>query len=360
MGDVQSERSRGPSTDGPRSRRRGVAAFAAVLALVLAAVGATTASATDRDGVYGNPRSDTPAFVLKRGRFSAFDLPGNGPGEFVRTNDRGDIVGSFADDDGTLTGFVRSRHGRVKTFDAQDGTHTTPLDINNRGWVVGNVCDSPTTCSGANARGFVRNPKGRFRTIHVPGSVRTQVFGINERGQLVGDYALPDGSIHGYLWTGRRFLTIDGPTASGATLTAINDRSDIVGVYPPDPTNPTRGLAGFLLRNGRYSTITARDAPVTLPLAINNRLQIAGYTTTAPDLRTGARGFLLPRGADGPLTRIDVPGASATGATGIDDRGRIVGLYDNRKTGPSAQRARVQPALLDALPLGLTASNESR
>jgi hypothetical protein len=198
----------------------------------------------------------------------------------------------------------------------------------------------------------VRDPKGRYRTIRVPGSVRTQVFGIMERGRLVGDYSLPDGSAHGYLWSPGRFTTIDGPADTGATLTAISDRGAIVGAYAPDPANPAAGLRGFLLAKGRYTTFAVDDAAYTLPLGVNDRGRIAGYTTTGPDLRTGARGFVLARGPDGPSTRIDVPGAAASGATGIDDRGRIVGLYDNRNSRAGAHRAGVRHPLLDAAPLG--------
>jgi hypothetical protein len=199
----------------------------------------------------------------------------------------------------------------------------------------------------------VRDPIGRFRTIKVPGSTRTQVFGINGRGQLVGDYTLPDGSIHGYLWSHGRFVTIDGPDGTGATLTAINDRGDIVGAYAADPTDPNGGLAGFLLRKGSYQTIIVPGRPVTLPLGVNDRGQVAGYSTTAPDLRTGAQGFVLARGVGGPFTRIKVPGATATGVTDIDHRGRLVGLYDNPDARASAARG---PAATDALDLmaGLT------
>ena len=42
-----------------------------------------------------------------------------------------------------------------------------------------------------------------------------------------------------------------------------------------------------------------------------------------------ARGFLTRAGVGGPATRIDVPGADQTGAFGISDRGRIVGLYES-------------------------------
>jgi probable HAF family extracellular repeat protein len=323
--------------------------LAATAAFALATVAILPASAGDR--VDGDPRSDTPAFVFDRGHFFAFDLPGGGSGEFVRMNDRGVIVGSFADDDGTLTGFKLDQRGRFETFDAPDGD-ATPLDVNNRGWIVGNVCDSPAECS-VSTRGFLRDPKGRFTTIRKPGAVRTQVFGVNDRGQVVGDYLLPDGSIHGYRWSNGRFTNIGGPGGADATLTGINDRGDIIGAYLLDPTNPTRGLKGFLLRNGRYDTFAVPDVRHTLPLGINNRGQIAGYTATGDDLATGARGFLYAKGLDRSLTRIDVPGAATTGVTGIDDDGRLVGIYDNRKTDSSSSRISSPTTATDMLALSL-------
>lgn len=178
--------------------------LAVAAAAALATVALLPASGGDR--IEGDPRSDTPAFVYDRGRFFAFDLPGGGPGEFVRMNDRGVVVGSFADDDGTLTGFKRDARGRVETFDAPGGD-ATPLDVNNRGWIVGNVCDMPTNCA-FTIRGFLRDPKGRFTTIRKPGAVRTQAYGINDRGQVVGDYLLPNGTNHGYRWSNGRFTTI--------------------------------------------------------------------------------------------------------------------------------------------------------
>ena len=50
---------------------------------------------------------------------------------------------------------------------------------------------------------------------------------------------------------------------------------------------------------------------------------------------TEVHGFVTDR-AGGPLTRIDVPGAPATVASGIDDRGRIAGLYLNPNAAPGA------------------------
>ncbi len=61
---------------------------------------------------------------------------------------------------------------------------------------------------------------------------------------------------------------------------------------------------------------------------INDRGQIAGSTLEDLDL-TGARGFLLAEGAGGPFTPIDVPGAPRNLAFGLNDRGQIVGTYEN-------------------------------
>jgi hypothetical protein len=64
----------------------------------------------------------------------------------------------------------------------------------------------------------------------------------------------------------------------------------------------------------------------------------------------GARGFLLARGARGPFTRIDFPGAPRTQVGGINDQGTIVRRYENpaatpnpRPTGMAIQVAGVRP-----------------
>ena len=60
----------------------------------------------------------------------------------------------------------------------------------------------------------------------------------------------------------------------------------------------------------------------------------------------GARGFLLARGAKGPFTPVDVPGAPRTIAYGLNDTGAIVGQYENTAAQPSPQRAGMQPPRL--------------
>jgi hypothetical protein len=301
-------------------RGRCVAALAAA-AVIAAALGADTATA-----VAAEPRSDRPVFVLEHGRLRAFDAPGTGSVEFPRVNDRGEIVGGYGKPDGTTGGYLRDARGRVTLFDAPGATVTTPLDVNNRGWVVGNRCDA-SPCE--RRSGFLRAAHGRFRAIRVPGSLQTQAFSIDVRGRIVGDYVDRDGVSHGYLWRRGRFETVDVRGAAATTVFAINDRGDMVGLYAD-----TEGKIHAYLRNrrGRTTTIDAPGAPYTFPLDLNDRRQIVGITTTAPSLGPDdneVHGFVLRHGPRGPFSRIDVPGASDTATTSIDDRGRIVGAYEN-------------------------------
>jgi hypothetical protein len=325
-----------------------------LLALVLAAGTLLLAAVAGADG---DPRSARPVFVLDKGRFAAFDAPGAGAAEFPRINDRGQIVGSYVDAAGASHGFLRDARGRLTLIAAPGAMETTPLAINNRGVIVGNTC-AERPC--ARRRGFLRDARGRLKTFSVPGSVQTQAYGIDDRGRVVGDYVDANGGGHGYLWEKGRFRTIDVRDAAATTITALNERGEMVGLYF-DADGTSHGF--FRGARGRISTIDAAGVLITLPFDVNNRGQIVGITTTAPSLGPDdneVHGFVRD-GAGGPFTRIDVPGATDTGASGIDDRGRVVGLYQKPNATPSARRARArQPTLVPALPPSLAERRETR
>jgi uncharacterized membrane protein len=79
---------------------------------------------------------------------------------------------------------------------------------------------------------------------------------------------------------------------------------------------------GFLLDRGRYTAFEVAGAVTqTFPIGINDRGQIVGYYDDAD----GLHGFL--RQKDGRFRTIDFPGARATEALKINNRGQIVGLY---------------------------------
>lgn len=307
-------------------------------AVALAALATGTAAAKNRPPAADPPRAEVPVFVLEKGTFKMFDPPGEQANELVDVNSRGQVAGTDIGADGTNRGFLRDKRGRITLFEYPGATRTFVNKINSRGEIVGNAYDADT-CELECRRAYLRDAKGRFTEIRVPGAVSTQAVGLDDRGRVVGDYVDSTGGIHGYVWEKGRFRTIDGPDGTGATLTGINDRGQIVGVYQPAGA---AGLHGFLLDKGTYQTIEVPKAASILPLDINGRGQIVGFTTDVLPVpgATDLHGFVLWQGPRGRLTRIDVPGAPATLASGIDDRGRIAGLYLNPNAAPSARSSR--------------------
>jgi uncharacterized membrane protein len=102
----------------------------------------------------------------------------------------------------------------------------------------------------------------------------------------------------------------------------IDDSGKTVGGYVDD-----RGrLRGFLKDKEAFTLIDFPGAKATFAARINNRGQIVGaYSeeSNTPALNL-SHGFLLE---DGVFTRIDVPGARRTQPFGIDNHGQIVGGY---------------------------------
>jgi hypothetical protein len=280
------------------------------------------------------PRSPVPVFVLDNGRFTVFDPPGDQANEVVDLNDRGEVAGTYIDRDGTNRGFLRDRRGRVDTFVYPGAERTFVNKINVRGQIVGNAF-VPAASDNDGRRAYLRDPDGSFTTIRVPGAVTTQALGLDNRGRVVGDYLDTAGVLHGYLWERGRFVTtsVDGPEGTGATLTGLNDRGQMIGVYQ---AGGTTGRQGFLLDRGVYRTFQDPRLAFTAPLDINNRGQIVGFTADALPIpvSTEVHGFLLSAGADGRLASIDVPGAPRTLASGIDERGRVAGFYENANPTP--------------------------
>jgi hypothetical protein len=339
--------SKGVNMGSPFNARIRLRALAvAVSAVCLIAAATATATPSDRQG--GDPQTGVPVFVLDKGRFTVFDPPGTGANEFADINRRGKLAGTYIDAADANHGFVRDKHGHVTTFDVAGAKQTYVFKINDRGQMVGNTCDAVPCPDERHA--FLREADGRTTTIRVPGSVATQAFGLDDRGsKVVGDYVDAAGADHGYVWEAGRLTTIDVPDATMTQVTGINDRGEMVGIYV-DAAGEPHGF--FRDTRGRFTPIDAPDVRYTLPFDLNDRGQIAGFTTDAFPLpsATDVHGFVLRAGPGGPLTRIDVPGAPRTLASGIDDRGRIAGLYENPK---------VAMPLMDAVRLGPAERRES-
>src|SRR5262245_49887943 len=103
----------------------------------------------------------------------------------------------------------------------------------------------------------------------------------------------------------------------------------MIGLY----TDATGATHGFRLDKGRVTTIDVPGATLTVASKINDRGQIVGYYSDVEStLRVGGplHGFLFDKGM---LTRIDFPGALSTLVLGINNRGQIVGAYCDEAIG---------------------------
>ena len=161
-------------------------------------------------------------------------------------------------------------------------------------------------------------------------TTRTRRLTTLETGLLFAICMVSSGFAHDHAFT-----TIDVPGASSTQALGINPKGNVVGAYG----NAT-GTHGFLLRrregdddgdNDAFTTIDVPGASFTGAFGINPKGSVVGVYSNA----TGTHGFLLRRrehdddGDDDAFTTIDVPGASSTGAFGINPKGNVVGVYSS-------------------------------
>jgi uncharacterized membrane protein len=268
------------------------------------------------------------SLLLERGRFRPLpDVPGALQTTHLRNNNRGQVVGTYAELDASGAprgrGFLmRGRH--VTRIDVPGAVVTVPLGINDRGQVVGSWVGRDATVNPATGElnpghGFVWD-RGRVRTFDIPRATNMAAYEINNRGQIVGNYTDGNGAQHGYVLRNGKVTTINHPRASdtpnltGTRVVGIDDRGRLVGSYGDDA-----GLIhAWAWTDGRFTDITPPGGLQSEASEIDNRGRIVGrYLDATPKLRS----FLLERGR---YTRIDVPGRCDTAAFGLNDRGQIV------------------------------------
>jgi hypothetical protein len=75
---------------------------------------------------------------------------------------------------------------------------------------------------------------------------------------------------------------------------------------------------------------------ITVPLGINNRGQIVGFTASENAPGAARHGFVLARGVKGRFTPVDFPGAPRTQPAGINDLGQVTGVYENPNARPAS------------------------
>jgi probable HAF family extracellular repeat protein len=217
---------------------------------------------------------------------------------------------------------IKGAEPTITTFDIPGATNTIPLSINADGVIVGRYLMAGRT------HGFVRSPSGDLATIDVPDSSLTVAAAINNRGDIVGMYAVPSAPTqrHGFLLQDGEFTTLDPPGSTFTNALGINERGDIVGRYCTLDLCPPSGngaFHAFLLQDGVFTTIDVPDAQETHAFGINDRGQIVGAFLTAD---SHVQIFVL---TDGQYSAIVPPGGQNVSLDkgGINERGEVVGFY---------------------------------
>jgi hypothetical protein len=269
------------------------------------------------------------------GRYTKINVPGAAATFPADINNPGVIDGFYFDASGKDHGYI-DRSGRFTTLDyPRPGVSLTEADgINDFGVCVGLYADAHGV-----AHGFLYR-HGRFTAINDPKASPTPAggtaaFSINDSGAIVGEYGDAHGVSHGFVYRHGRFTTIDDPHAStapgaGTFAIGINNLGVIDGVYVD-----SRGLFhSFIDRGGKFTTIDdphASTAPGagTFAATINDLGAVTGFYVGA---HGASQGFVYRHGV---FTTIDDPAAAAgtTKASGINDRGVIVGGYQDKITG---------------------------
>jgi probable HAF family extracellular repeat protein len=282
-------------------------------------------------------------FVYRHGVFAVLAGVAGAPYATHQTiNDRRDTAGLYVDataargPDGTfppdaIHALVSDRRGAATRFDVPGGVQTHATGLNNRGQVVGSYLDTGFTLKpdgtlpADTVHGFLRDRTGKITTLDLPFGYLHEVRDINDRGQIVGYYDNPSNYLRfggGFLrQPNGRITRIDVPGAGPFTSPfSINNRGQIVGWYAeagttlnPDGTVPPYRLHGFLWDHGRVTRIDPPGSLLTEAFGINNRGQIVGYYD---DTSGRPHGFLLDRGT---YTTLDAPGQANTAAVDINN-----------------------------------------
>jgi probable HAF family extracellular repeat protein len=280
-----------------------------------------------------------------KGSMTNLDTTGDWEGHADAINTFGQVIGS---DPGRFLWTPATANGTSGVETSFSGAR----GINGPGQVVGDY----STSSGAD-HAYVWTPathNGTTGTMvdlgSILGATTSAADVINDSGQVAGT-----SSSGTFLYSGGKVTYLDGLGASGAP-SAINDAGQVVG------SSYTGTTVAFLYSSGHSYDLGSLGGGNTEPYAINAMGQIVGVTGTVetPFLWTPT----TPNGTTGTMVNLNALIGSTTftlqEATGINDRGQIVGYgTDNKGKGhallltSTTSPAQAQPAAAALTPLAL-------
>jgi uncharacterized membrane protein len=266
--------------------------------------------------------ADAPKLTFK---FKTINVPEALQTSVGMINNAGVKVGQYQDKKGVYHGYILDGTN-LTTLDDPNGTNTAALGIepNSASVVVGYYKNSSTQ----QYRGFLYE-SGTFKDILGPkGAISSNADAINDQGWIVGYYEDSNGIYHGFLLQGKKYTTLDVPTATDSYAFGINNKGNIVLTWYKS-TYPYKGSL-YKYHAKTYTTIEVPGAGPEGSLAqcINNEGDIPFLWYDSKNLAEGA---LLH---DGKYYKFGYPKAFQTYPSGINDKNAIVGAYQSKDNGP--------------------------
>lgn len=203
-------------------------------------------------------------------------------------------------------------------IDVPGAVETVARAISNDGDIVGHYKDA-----NGQHHGFLL-VQGVFTTIDFPGARQTRARGINRVDQIVGWYEDANGDSHGYVLDQGVFTSFDIPGAIDTRGHSIKTSGKIIGRY----VDANKVSHGFILKDGNVTTIDVPGATDTGAQTRRHGLTLGNFHDG-----NGQHGFL--RGKQGNITTIDFPGATFTEVHLMNGKLLIVGAYKVRGAPPS-------------------------
>jgi hypothetical protein len=267
--------------------------------------------------------------------YTIIDYPGATSTQVFGINNSGEAVG-VATVGTTQIGFTYNTKKATFTVlpNVPGAAVTNTLGINAAGVIVGSAGDGSS-----NNRGIILD-KGAFSFFSAPGWAFNEGRAISDNGRFVTGYAA-DSTLSNYvglIYDTRNNTFIEFLPSLFTIAQGVNGRRQVVGNVQLDPDvafpGAPAGGYGFLRQaNGEVILFQVNGAINNRPRGINNSGLITGFYD---DIATGAQRGFVARVAASPAYQavtvpandlLDVPGATGTVPEGINDSGRISGIW---------------------------------